>query len=181
MPSISAPIRLERPPLPSRQPADHHFLGVPDLVLDPRGRPAAGLIGGVPLLCDHSFPSLIAGVLQRLGPSPGADRERSSPRLRPALPATACGRNTSRATETGRPDGRCRMPSTRPEWSARGSASPRNWAPPLVERHRLAVEDHLVIGQVGGHRGELRIFRGHIASAPGPQRQRPWSASTSTR
>ena len=35
-----------------------------------------------------------------------------------------------------------------------------------VERHRLAVEDHVMVGEIGGERLELRIFVGDIAAAP---------------
>ena len=35
-----------------------------------------------------------------------------------------------------------------------------------VERHRLAVEDHVMVGEVGGERFELRIFAGDVAAAP---------------
>src|ERR1700754_2462672 len=47
--------------------ADHDFLGVPDLVLDPRVRPTARLVGGVAFLRDHPFPAMLARVLHRLG------------------------------------------------------------------------------------------------------------------
>ncbi len=36
----------------------------------------------------------------------------------------------------------------------------------LVERHRLAVEDHVMVGEVGGERLELRIFVGDVTAAP---------------
>ena len=36
----------------------------------------------------------------------------------------------------------------------------------FVERHRLAVEDHVMVGEIGGERLELRIFVGDIAAAP---------------
>ena len=60
--------------------------------------------------------------------------------------------------------------STRVE-RARFCISPKLGTPGLVERHRLAVEDHVMVGEIGCQRLELRILAGDVAAAPRPQAQ----------
>ena len=39
----------------------------------------------------------------------------------------------------------------------------------FVECHHFAVEQHVMVGEIGGQRLQLRIFAGDIAAAAGPQ------------
>src|SRR6478609_627193 len=161
-PDTAGPAALPLPPA-----SDDDFLGVPDLVLDPRRRPSTGLVGGVPLLGDDTFPALLARMFERLRPvARQRGRHDDSPSISQRLqqpPAVGVlgpqQRSTVQMQDVERPEldaGRSRTVLHLAEAGHTGR----------IERDRLAVEDHVVVGEIGGQRLELRILGGDIATAP---------------
>ena len=154
--------------------ADDHFLGLPELVLDPRRRPSPRLIGGVPLLGDDALPPVLRGRT----PAPRARRRAAAParsaRHRRPAPRAACGgRSTWRATAIGRRDAGCRTPRTRCRVErARFCISPKLGTPDSSSATDLAVEDHVMVGEIGGQRLELGVFVGDVAAAARTQFER---------
>src|SRR4029077_12004432 len=124
-------------------------------------RPSARLVGRVPLLGDHTFPALLAGVLHRLGTvtrhqvgndDPTALRQR----LQQTTAVGVLGPQQRSAVEM--------QDVERPVLDSGGARTVLHLAETryagFVERYRFTVEDHVVVGEIGGERFELGVFVG---------------------
>ena len=159
--------------------ADHDFLRSSSCP-DPNHRAAAGLVGGVPPLATTPSHFFLAGVLQRLRPSPRGHDEIGS--LREGFQHAAAIRYGSPAAASVRPARECRRPRTRFCWRETGSASHRSSA----RRHRQARRPRrrgitACSARSGRQRPQIAGSPVSVPPTAGVQAKLPWSTSSSNR